>query len=932
MARAILSLTRKKSLLILCGCLLISLPFINQCTSSRQSISYNKDIRPILNKKCLACHGGVRQMGEFSLLFEEEAFQPTESGKVAIIPGKAEESELYTRITHHDLDLRMPKDAQPLSETEKQLIADWINEGAKWEEHWAYISPKLEREPKISGEWMQNGIDFYIYNKLEASGLQPETEADKTSLFRRASLDLTGLPPKIEDLEAFQEDESPEAFEKAIDQLLASRHYGERWAAMWLDLARYADSKGYEADFHRNIWRYRDWVIKAFNQDLPFDQFTIEQLAGDLLPNPTSEQLIATAFHRNSMTNTEGGTSDEEFRLSTVMDRMNTSFEIWQATTLSCVQCHSHPYDPIRHEEFYQVMDIFNHSLDHDLTPENPTIYHYQAEDENRIKEIIAEIEELDKHTRVNQDSWIDDQIAEAIFPQLLPNKSQDFLHVTFGGNGVVSNWTSNLQSIGERKFYLKFDDIPMEGLESISYRFATEGADARIEVFLDSVGGQQISKTDFPNVKLNRWNASNFKSIKSPVLAKSGTHDLIFKLINTTGRIPEGMLNISLIELQYTDKHSSSTKLRELKKDLIGLRAKADETPIMQEKSSTFRRKTRFFERGNWLVQTDEMKAKVPESLLGNHKQAHNRLEFAQWLVNKENPLTARVIVNRFWEQIFGTGIIESLEDFGTQSLEASHPELLDYLALSFMHKHNWSVKSLLKEIMLSATYRQASRITPEKLEKDPYNRLLSRGPRFRLSAEQIRDQALAVSGLINDSIGGKSVMPQQPDGVWAVVYNNQQWITPEDNQKYRRGLYTYWKRTSPYPSMVSFDSPSREYCVSRRIRTNTPLQALVTLNDPVYLEAAKALAKRMEAKGKGELDEALKYGYFLALSKELDQAGLKVLRDLYQQAEKALESSSEVAVAVNDQKKNQEFQLQEPMTVVANAIMNLDGFLMKE
>ncbi|MEM8892257.1 MAG: DUF1553 domain-containing protein, partial [Bacteroidota bacterium] len=303
------------------------------------------------------------------------------------------------------------------------------------------------------------------------------------------------------------------------------------------------------------------------------------------------------------------------------------------------------------------------------------------------------------------------------------------------------------------------------------------------------------------------------------------------------------------------------------------------------------------------------------------------------QWLVNKENPLTARVMVNRLWEQIFGTGIIESLEDFGTQSLPPSHPELLDYLALRLMHKHNWSLKSFLKEILLSATYKQASHISPEKLQKDPYNRLLSRGPRFRLSAEQIRDQALAVSGLMSDSIGGKSVMPPQPEGVWAVVYNNHQWISPDDDQKYRRGLYTYWKRTSPYPSMVSFDSPSREYCVSRRIRTNTPLQALVTLNDPVYLEAAQALARRMEEKGKGNIDEAIKHGYYLALSQELDPSALEVLRKLYQQAREDLSTFSETAVVpVKDQEGSKEFQLREPMTVVANAIMNLDGFLMKD
>ena len=904
-----------------------------QCSSSRERISYNEHIRPIFNKKCLACHGGVKKMGGFSLLFEEEAYAETESGKRAIVPGNHKKSELYRRLIEEDPRIRMPHEEAALSTEEIALIAQWIDEGAKWEDHWAYSPPQRPSLPAVQGKWGHNDIDPFILAGLENAALSPEPEADKHILLRRASLDLTGLPPEPELVQTFLADESPAAFERAVDQLLASPHFGERWAAMWLDLARYADSKGYEKDPHRDIWRFRDWVIAAFNEDMPFDRFTIEQLAGDLLPDPSADNLIATAFHRNTMTNTEGGTEDEEFRVAAVIDRINTTFEVWQGTTLSCVQCHSHPYDPIRHEEFYRVMDLFNHCLDQDLDTELPTLETFSEADAHEIEEIIGFVQELEPRLSVDRSAPLARQIREAVFPMLIPNQCDDFANVTFGGNGLVTNWVYNLQAIGDKQFRFKFADVDLEGLTHISFSYSTEGDDARMEVRADKVGGELISEVNFAKANAGRWQIDEFPRIKVPAKAMAGKHDLIFEIINTTGAIPDGMLTIGRIELHYENKWQPSLELEQYRKQLAEARKKADHTPITLAKSSTFQRSTHVFERGNWTSPGEKVSAGVPQSMLAEGlDQPADRLAFARWLASPENPLTARVIVNRFWEQIFGNGIIESLEDFGTQGLQASHPELLDYLAVSFMEDHQWRVKGLLKEILLSAAYRQSSKADPAKLEVDPYNRLISRGSRFRLSAEQVRDQALAVSDLLFDSIGGKSVMPLQPEGVWQVVYSNQRWETPTGKDRYRRGLYTYWKRTAPYPSMVAFDSPSREFCVSRRIRTNTPLQALVTLNDPVFLEAARALGNEMVEAGREDLRAGIRRGYLLAMSREADEQTVDVLQNLYQRAASELEQPAPKATPVSNTVDEGTFSLEEPMTVVANAIMNLDGFMMKE
>lgn len=752
---------------------ILALPILFIFFGQGKKVDFNSEIRPILNQKCIRCHGGVRQQGGLSFLFRTEALKPAKSGAVAIEPGKPAASEMLHRIKHDDPEVRMPPDGDPLNQEEIKLIEKWIKQGAKWEEHWAYIKPDFAiSPPENNSDWGHHPIDAFVLEKLKEHKLSPSPRAEKGDLIRRLSLDLTGLPPNEKQVAAFLNDEAPDAYTKLVDKLLASPHFGERWSSMWLDLARYADSKGYQKDHLRpNFWRYRDWVIDAFNQDMPFDQFTIEQLAGDLLEAPDGNQMLATVFHRNTMTNDEGGTDDEEFRVAAVLDRINTTMEVWQASTISCVQCHSHPYDPFKHKEFYQLYSFFNNTEDADLGNDYP------------LMPLVSPIEERQKK-----------QLKQTL-----------------------------------QEYEIKGDTL------SENYKAA-----------------------------LSAW------------------------------------LDIQPAKL-----------------------------PIMKELPQDSSRKSFLFERGNWLVHGEQVFPEVPESLNPLPENApKNRLGLAQWLVDKENPLTARVIVNRFWEQLFGLGIVETVEDFGTQGAPPSHPELLDWLAVQLQTDYNWSIKTLLREIVLSATYQQSTQIRPELLEIDPYNRLLARGPRIRLSAEQIRDQALVVSGLFEPEVGGPSVMPYQPEGVWNVIRHVSRWETKDHKDKYRRGLYTFWRRVSPYPSMLTFDTPSREICVSRRIRTNTPLQALVTLNDPVFMEAAEALAQRIEEEGGEAIEEQLEYGYQLAMMRKPGKEKLNALLAFYN---KALETYSRDKAASKALIGANQDAHRAALVNVASVLINLDEFIMK-
>jgi hypothetical protein len=680
------------------------------------------------------------------------------------------------------------KTGKKLSQREIEILTKWIKEGAKYSVHWSYEKPVRPPVPAVEKFQARNPIDAFIFARLQKEGLSPQPEAVKYALIRRVSLDLTGLPPTREEIEAFIADQSTSAYEKLVDKLLAKPAFGEHWARMWLDLARYADSAGYADDPPRTIWKYRDYVIQAFNANMPFDRFTIEQFAGDLLPNPTTDQLVATAFHRNTMTNNEGGTSDEEFRNVAVVDRLNTTFTVWMGTSIACAQCHTHKYDPILQKEYFQVFAFLNNTEDADRSDESPTMPFWSDEQVARKKDLERQIAELE----------------------------------------------------------VKVKDKKPEELK------------------------------------------------------------------------PE------------------RDKLAALKKQLNELKPMTS-VPIMKELKGTQRRKTHIQFRGNFLDLGEEVTEGVPTAFPPWPKEApKNRLEFAKWLMSPDNPLTARVIANRYWEQVFGFGLVRTSEEFGAQGELPSHPELLDWLATELVAT-KWDIKNYLKLIVTSASYRQSAKVTPALFEKDPENRLLARGPRVRMTAEMIRDQALFAAGLLSPKILGPSVKPPQPNlGLNAAFGGSIDWQTSAGEDKYRRGVYTTWRRSNPYPSMSTFDAPNRDTCIVRRARTNTPLQALVTLNDPVYIEAAQGLARRMIEKGGATTADKATFGFRACLVRPPSEPEVQRLVKLYEDAKTKFANNVGKAnlFATNPLgplPKGMDVFEAAAWTVVANVLLNLDEMLMK-
>ena len=771
-----------------------------------EKIDFADAVQPILKARCYKCHGPDKQESGLRLHVKAAAMAGGDNG-AAIVAGKSADSSLVRRIAGIGDDARMPPedDGAPLAADEIAKIRTWIDQGAEWpesadaanttgREHWAYKKPVRATLPPVTRPtWSIGPLDRFILARLDKEQLQPSPQQERARLLRRASLDMIGISPTVEDVDAFLADTSPDAYERTVDRLLASPRYGERWAAPWLDRARYADTQGYEKDSRRTIWRYRDWVINALNRNLPFDQFTIEQLAGDLLPNATPDQKLATAFHRNTMTNTEGGTDNEEFRVAAVVDRINTTWDVWMATTFGCCQCHSHKYDPFTQREYYQFFAFFNHTADADNDNESPTMPTPSAAEERELAKLQSEIAQLERQLKSS--------------PPRSENRPQ-----------------------------------PPE-----------------------------------PPTQPDQIDA-----IKKRIAAR-----------------------------------------------------KVTTTPVMVELSGKNRRQTHLMIRGNFLAKGDPVSEGTPGVLHSIPSDLpRTRLGAAQWLVHSENPLSPRVAMNRLWEQLFGIGIVETSEDFGRQGEPPSHPELLDALAVELMTRQ-WDMKQMLKELITSATYRQSSAVTPELIRRDPYNRLLARGPRNRLSAEQLRDQALAASGLLSSKMHGPSVMPPQPAGVWQVVYNNEQWLTPTGDDRYRRALYTFWRRSSPYPAMVAFDAPSREYCVVRRSRTNTPLQALVTLNDPVFVEAAQALAWRVMTEGGSTIDERVTYAFRRCLSRQPKEAEVARLVALFHSELSHFRQDAAAAKKMSrnalDQKSDQEMAEAAAWTVVANVLLNLDEMVTK-
>lgn len=913
--------------------------FLTPCVSitvsaAEQESRYATKVRPILAANCFACHGAdeAAREGELRLDMAADRNDAESAAARAIVPGKPEDSELIKRITSDDPDEKMPPPDSGHSLTKQQIetLRQWIAEGANYETHWSFIPPVKPQPPQGRSDWARSPIDRFVLQHLVRKKLQPSSQADPFMLIRRVYLDLTGLPPTPQAADAFARNPRPKAFEAIVDELLASPRFGEHWAAMWLDLARYADTKGYEKDQPRNIWRYRDWVIDAFNRDLPFDQFTREQLAGDLLPNATTNQILATAFHRNTMTNDEGGTDNEEFRIAAVKDRVDTTIQVWMGLTMGCAKCHSHKYDPISQTEYYQFMSFFNQTEDADRGDDSPRLPTPTDEQRRQRDNFNEQLAGLKKKYAVQSPEMI---AAQKQWEDNLAGKPHwEILRVT---NASSQNGTT-LTILPDQSVLASGDMPPTDvyelTLETDDFRRLTA---VRIEAMTDSSlpkNGPGRNAGD-PNFVLSKLTAArvtetgdeagaitfsdakadfsqNNWQVKKAIDGKTETgwavspkfgqrHNAIFTIAEPfkvergelirvrlsqqyepnsllMGRVrvyvsdkdpnaldPNGTLSEiaatprparqpeqqkllgEAFRKTYPGTKNVAAEIASVEKQLADLKKSIVSTPIMRDLPQKKFRENHIHVRGNFLEKGDKVETGFPVAFSTADHKGTNRLAVADWLMASENPLTARVLVNRVWSRSFGRGIVETEEDFGTQGMLPTHPQLLDWLAVEFRDTHKWSFKQLCKSIVMSATYQQTSAVNERSKTLDPQNRWLSRGSRYRLSAEMIRDQALAVSGLLSDKVGGPSVMPPQPDGIWKATYSKLKWQTATGEDRYRRGIYTFVRRTSPYPSMITFDGTSREVCQIRRIRTNTPLQALVLLNDTVYVETSGALAK---------------------------------------------------------------------------------------
>jgi len=893
---------------------------------STRAVDYNAQVKPILNKKCISCHGGVRRKGGFSIMFREDAVAPTESGKPAIIPGDPDRSEFIRRLTSHSPEDRMPYHDKPLAEEEINILRQWIREGANFGTHWAYAPIREVAPPKPKGalwgllpagkpDFVRNDVDYFILDKLHAEGLTPSGEADKRILIRRVSLDLTGLPAPRSIADRYLADNSDKAYPDLVDSLLALPTYGERWTGMWLDLARYADTKGYERDDSRSIWRYRDWLIKSFNQDMPYDRFLTEQLAGDLLPSPSDEQLIATAFHRNTMTNDEGGTDNEEFRTAAVMDRVNTTWQALMGTSFTCAQCHGHPYDPFKQDDYYKFLAFFNNSRDEDSWSEYPLLKEFHGQDSLKF---------------LGLKEWLD-RNAKA-------DAARDILHFVKTGqpaiNSLLADSFANAE-LADTKWLImrknsaaRLKQVALTDRNHLLFRAQTYTPDGHLVVRLDSAHGRELLRFSLPETK-GQWQLFNVSlpevkdkhdlhiEYASSSLTLQTQNGIMFDWFRFTSEFPgQAGPDRDSAYRHYLDLVSSD---------------KVTSTPIMLDNPEDMYRPTRIFVKGNWLVKGDEVRAAVPNSLNPMPKGAPaNRLGLSQWMTSPENPLVSRTLVNRLWEQLFGTGLAETLEDLGTQGTPPTHRELIDHLSYRFMHEMKWSMKNLLREMVMSATYRQDSRVTPEGSQKDPYNRYYARGPRVRLDAEELRDQALAVSGLLSPGMYGPSVMPWQPAGIWLSPWNGQSWKQSDGAEQYRRSVYTYWKRTSPFPAMIMFDGSAREVCLARRIRTNTPLQALTLLNDSSILVASRQLAEHMAGSGT-EVRAEIGKGYEAIMGRSADMRKVEALEKLYRTALDKYKKDPEAACAMNGLQLPGDASGRAALVVVAGALLNMDEFITK-
>lgn len=1012
------------------------------------AIDFTAQIEPILRERCYECHGEKKGRGKLRLHVRDLALKGGATGPL-LVPGDSAKSYLVQRLLGEGGEDRMPLDEDPLSEAETALIRAWIDQGAHWpqaagaapttavQEHWAYVAPKTGPLPAVSNEtWTRTPIDRFVLARLDAEKLVPSHEVSKEGLLRRVSLDLTGLPPTIAELDAFLADTRPDAYERVVDRLLASPHFGERWARLWLDLARYADSNGFEADRLRTMSAYRDWVIDAFNTDMPFDRFTIEQLAGDMLPDATRAQRIASGFHRNAMTNEEGGVDPAEALYEVLVDRVNTTSTVWLGSTVACAQCHNHKYDPFSQKEYFRLMAFFANTAYHPGAFNDPNRYAESVLDlatpeqdaqRDALKAKLKTAEDAlaaDSPERAGaQARWeADTRETRAQWATLRPTTAtatdgatlavqKDGSILASGENPRVTTYTIESSTdataiTGLRLEALLDPSLPKQGPGRDPYGhfrltrlqvFAAPASDPSKKTPVAFAEGKaDANQYRVPIVDLTRehegaytrkggawavdamrdgWRVPYQLVLKptAPLGFPGGTvltvalvHDDgtlgqglgHFRLSTTTSADPlravavdartRAILDLPLASRSEDQARLVATQFRDqspmfdadrkaitaLKKSVADL--KIPTTLVMEEQPSFERPSTFLRERGAFTSPGERVFANTPSVLPPMHDdQAPNRLGLARWLVSRDNPLTARVVVNRFWEALYGRGLVETSEDFGTMGTPPSHPALLDWLAVEFMDK-GWHVKSLLKTMVLSSAYRQDSTVTPALQARDPYNRLLARGPRFRLEAEMVRDVALSASGLLSEKVGGPSVFPPQPPNIWNNPYDNSKWVESTGEDRYRRSLYTFIRRTSPYPMYTTFDATSRELCTVRRVRTNTPLQALATLNDEGFFEFSRALADRMRKEAEpSTVDGRIALGFRLVTSRLPTPTELARLRAFQAQARERYaaapaEAASALGLASGAKVTSDQIDLA-AWTMVANVLINLDEAVTK-
>jgi hypothetical protein len=972
------------------------------------AVEFNRDVRPILSDRCYSCHGPDSASRKSPLRLDQ-----AESAQ-------AKSAEIERRITSTNPALRMPPQYlghDRLPDREIETLREWIAEGMQYQKHWSFLPPVRAPLPTVKDRaWPRNAIDSYVLARLEKDGLTHSPEADRATLLRRVTLDLTGLPPSLDEIAAFEKDGD---YEQAVDRLLASPRYGERMASRWLEAARYADTNGYQTDGPRTMWRWRDWVIDAFNSNMPFDRFTVEQIAGDLLPNATVSQKIATAFHRNHSTSAEGGIVDEEYRVGYVADRAETTSTVWLGLTMGCARCHDHKYDPITQKDFYSMFAFFNN------VPEKGFVYNFGNEEpyiqaplpdqqkkleeydraiaaaEKRAGDLETQSQQFEREweagARAQQIDWtvtdgqtwrndasrhfdgkdfVDAGKDVAKFDYRDPFTFAARIRAEAGKGAILSRGEDYFEGQGHGLYMIdgklrlhvifRWTDLGMRvetadpialnqwqhvlvtydgSMHAPGVRMYVDGHERALKILFDQciwpldtnypfrigAGGGMRFQGDIADVRVYRRAVS---AAEAAVIANTdGVSAIAAMPTSARSQVQRDKLHFCFLEKYAPEPlRLARTELAKLREERARYSSTLPTVMVMAERSD--RRRTFLLKRGAYDAPGDEVSPRTPAVLPPFHDDwPANRLGLAKWLVARENPLTARVAVNRYWQMFFGTGLVKTVEDFGSQGEWPIHQQLLDWLAVEFMDG-GWDVKHILKTIVMSATYRQASRVTPELLERDPDNRLLARAPRFRLPAEMIRDQALAWSGLLVEKIGGPSVKPYQPAGLWQELQNGKGYEPDKGEGLYRRSLYTYWRRTVAPPAMITFDSPTRETCVVRESRTDTPMQALNLMNDPIYLEASRKLAERLL--GHSLADRiALAVRIVLGRAPRLAEVqALTAARDKFAAYYTAYPDAAEAFLKQGDSPRDLRYAVTDAAawTAIASLLMNMDEAVTKE